>query len=98
MAAAGSAVGSHHFCWTQASSFAHSLGEAAAKNLINAAGLLAGGTEDGRVGLGDQGNTSKRTDPAFSAKVYRHAILSGLVRIYPDLLMTEEPGTGFRVA
>ncbi len=68
------------------------------KTLINAVALLAGGTEDGRVGLGALGQYLKRTDPAFSPKVYGHATLSDMVRTYPDLLMTQEPGTGFWVS
>jgi len=68
------------------------------KTLISAVALLAGGTEDGRVGLGALGQYLKRTDPAFSAKVYGHATLSDMVRTYPDLLITQEPGTGFWVS
>jgi uncharacterized protein (TIGR00288 family) len=68
------------------------------KTLISAVALLAGGTEDGRVGLGALGQYLKRTDPAFSAKVYGHATLSDMVRTYPDLRMTQEPGTGFWVS
>lgn len=68
------------------------------KTLISAVALLAGGTEDGRVGLGALGQYLKRTDPAFSAKVYGHATLSDMVRTYPDLFITQEPGTGFWVS
>ncbi|QGW66690.1 NYN domain-containing protein [Lysobacter soli] len=68
------------------------------KTLISAVTLLAGDTEDGRVGLGALGQYLKRTDPGFSAKVYGHATLSDMVRTYPDLVMTQEPGTGFWVS
>lgn len=68
------------------------------KTLISAVALLAGGTEDGWVGLGALGQYLKRTDPAFSAKVYGHATLSDMVRTYPDLVMTQKPGTGFWVS
>lgn len=68
------------------------------KTLIAAVALLAGDTPDGRVGLGALGQYLKRTDPAFSAKVYGHATLSDMVRTYPDLVMTQEPGTGFWVS
>src|SRR4249919_2023439 len=68
------------------------------KTLISAVAMLAGDTEDGRVGLGALGQYLKRTDPAFSAKVYGHTTLSDMVRTYPDLLITQEPGTGFWVS
>lgn len=68
------------------------------KSLITAVALLAGDTPDGRVGLGGLGQYLKRTDPAFSAKVYGHATLSDMVRTYPDLVMKQEPGTGFWVS
>lgn len=59
------------------------------KTLIAAVALLAGDTPDGREGLGALGQYLKRTDPAFSVKVYGHATLSDMVRTYPDLLMTQ---------
>jgi uncharacterized protein (TIGR00288 family) len=68
------------------------------KTLITAVTLLAGDTPDGRVGLGALGQYMKRTDPAFSAKVYGHATLSDMVRTYPDLVMTQESSTGFWVS
>lgn len=67
------------------------------KTLISAVTLLAGGTEDGRVGLGALGQYLKRTDPAFSPKVYGHPTLSDMVRTYPDLVITQESGTGYWV-
>lgn len=68
------------------------------KALISAVALLAGGTEDGRVGLGALGQYLKRTDPAFSPKVYGHATLSDMVRTYTDLSMTKGAGNGFWVS
>lgn len=67
------------------------------KTLISAVTLLAGGTEDGRVGLGALGQYLKRTDPAFSPKVYGHPTLSDMVRTYPDLVITQESGSGYWV-
>jgi uncharacterized protein (TIGR00288 family) len=61
--------------------------------VTSAVALLSGGTEDGRVGLGALGQYLKRTDPAFSAKLYGHAMLSDMVRAYPDLVVTQEAGT-----
>lgn len=39
----------------------------------------------------------KRTDPAFSPKAECFSSLSDMVRTYPDLVMTQENGTGFWV-
>jgi len=64
------------------------------KTLINAVALLAADTPDGRVGLGALGQYLKRMDPAFSPKVYGHSTLSDMVRTYPDLVMTQENGSG----
>ncbi|KJK21520.1 hypothetical protein UB46_26635 [Burkholderiaceae bacterium 16] len=68
------------------------------KAVINAVALLAGGTPDGRVGLGALGQYLKRTDPAFSPKAFGHAALSDMVRTYPDLLMDQPNGTGIWVS
>jgi uncharacterized protein (TIGR00288 family) len=62
------------------------------KALISAVTLLASGTPEGRVGLGELGQYLKRTDPGFSPKALGHAALSDMVRTYPDLLMTHENG------
>lgn len=67
------------------------------KALIYAVQLLAADRQDGRIGLGALGQYLKRTDPAFSPKVYGHSSLSDMVRAYPDLVMTQENGTGFWV-
>jgi uncharacterized protein (TIGR00288 family) len=67
------------------------------KALINAVTLLATDMPDGRVGLGALGQYLKRTDPGFSPKAFGHAALSEMVRTYPDLVMTQENGSGFWV-
>lgn len=68
------------------------------KTLINAVALLGADAPDGRVGLGALGQYMKRTDPAFSPKVYGYPALSDMVRTYPDLVMTDGNGTGFWVS
>ena len=68
------------------------------KALIHAVTLLAADTPDGRVGLGALGQYLKRTDPAFSPKAFGHSALSDMVRTYPDLVMSQENGTGFWVS
>lgn len=67
------------------------------KALIHAVALLAGDTADGRIGLGALGQYLKRTDPGFSPKTFGHSTLSDMVRTYPDLVVTQESGTGFWV-
>ena len=64
------------------------------KAVLSAVSLLAADTPDGRVGLGALGQYLKRTDPGFSPKAYGHAALSDMVRCYPDLILTQEPGSG----
>jgi len=68
------------------------------KSLTHAVSLLAADTPDGRVGLGALGQYMKRTDPAFSPKVFGHSVLSDMVRTYPDLIIDQENGTGFWVS
>lgn len=68
------------------------------KALISAVTLLAADTPDGRVGLGALGQYLKRTDPGFSPKVFGHSALSDMVRAYPDLVLTQENGSGFWVS
>lgn len=68
------------------------------KALISAVSLLAGDTPDGRVGLGALGQYLKRTDPAFSPKAFGYSALSDMVRTYPDLVMSQESGSGFWVS
>jgi uncharacterized protein (TIGR00288 family) len=67
------------------------------KAVISAVSLLATDTPEGRVGLGALGQYLKRTDPAFSPKVYGYSALSDMVRNYPDLVVTHEHG-GFWVS
>lgn len=67
------------------------------KALINAVALLAADTPDGRVSLGALGQYLKRADPAFSPKTFGHPALSDMVRTYPDLVLTQEDGTGYWV-
>ncbi|WP_138858442.1 NYN domain-containing protein [Inhella inkyongensis] len=64
------------------------------KALLDAVALLAAGTPDGRVGLGALGQYMKRTNPAFSPKLYGHAALSDMVRCYPELSLSQENGSG----
>lgn len=68
------------------------------KAVLNAVSLLAADTPDGRVGLGALGQYLKRTDPGFSPKAYGHAALSDMVRAYPELLLTQENGSGHWVS
>ncbi len=68
------------------------------KALISAVVLLAADTPDGRVGLGALGQYMKRTDPAFSPKAFGHSALSDMVRTYPDLVVTQQDGSGFWVS
>lgn len=68
------------------------------KALISAVTLLAADTPDGRVGLGALGQYLKRTDPGFSPKAFGHSALSEMVRSYPDLVLTQENGSGFWVS
>ncbi|NUZ06477.1 NYN domain-containing protein [Piscinibacter koreensis] len=68
------------------------------KALIHAVSLLAAGAPDGKVGLGALGQYLKRTDPGFSPKLFGHAALAEMVRTYPDLVLTQENGSGYWVA
>jgi hypothetical protein len=51
------------------------------------------------VGSGQRalGQYLKRTDPGFSPKAFGHSALSEMVRTYPDLVMTQEDGSGYWV-
>lgn len=68
------------------------------KAAIRAVELLAGDTPDGWVGLGALGQYLKRTDPGFSPKAFGHAALSDMVRSYPDLVISQQNGTGLWVS
>lgn len=63
------------------------------KFLIDAVTLLASDTSEGKVGLGSLGQYLKRTDPAFSPKVYGHSGLLDMVKTY-DLLVTKKEEGG----
>lgn len=57
--------------------------------VIEAVALLAGSTSDGKVSLGALGQYLKRTDPAFSPKLYGHSGLLDMLKTY-DLLMPQQ--------
>jgi len=61
--------------------------------VVDAVTLLASDTSEGKVGLGPLGQYLKRTDPAFSPKVYGHSGLLDMVRTY-DLLLTQQEAGG----
>jgi len=56
--------------------------------VIDAVTLLASDTPEGKVGLGTLGQYLKRTDPAFSPKLYGHSGLLDMIRTY-DLLQSK---------
>ena len=61
--------------------------------LVDAVSLLASDTSEGKVGLGALGQYLKRTDPAFSPKLYGHSGLLDMVRTY-DLLILQQEAEG----
>jgi uncharacterized protein (TIGR00288 family) len=61
--------------------------------VVDAVTLLASDTSEGKVGLGPLGQYLKRTDPAFSPKIYGHSGLLDMVKTY-DLLMYEQETGG----
>jgi uncharacterized protein (TIGR00288 family) len=60
--------------------------------VIEAVALLAGDTSEGKVGLSPLGQYLKRTDPAFSPKIYGHSGLLDMLRTYDLLTLIQEPG------
>ena len=60
--------------------------------VIDAVSLLTSHTSEGKVGLGPLGQYLKRTDPAFSPKVYGHSGLLEMVRTYDLLELKHENG------
>ena len=60
--------------------------------VIDAVSLLTSDTSEGKVGLGPLGQYLKRTDPAFSPKVYGHSGLLDMVRTYDLLELKHENG------
>jgi hypothetical protein len=61
--------------------------------VVEAVTLLAGDTSDGKVSLSPLGQYLKRTDPAFSPKVYGNSGLLDMLKTY-DLLQTSEESGG----
>lgn len=61
--------------------------------LVDAVSLLVSDTSEGKVGLGALGQYLKRTDPAFSPKLYGHSGLLDMVRTY-DLLVLQQEAEG----
>ncbi|KQN94623.1 MULTISPECIES: NYN domain-containing protein [Stenotrophomonas] len=60
--------------------------------VIEAVALLAGSTSDGKVSLGALGQYLKRTDPAFSPKLYGHSGLLDMLKTYDLLVPQQEVG------
>lgn len=57
--------------------------------IVDAVTLLASDTSEGKIGMGHLGQYLKRTDPAFSPKLYGHSGLLDMVKTY-DLLRSEQ--------
>lgn len=68
------------------------------KFVIEAVTLLASDTSEGKVGLGPLGQYLKRTDPAFSPKVYGHSGLLDMVKTYDLLAVKQEEGGHWSVS
>jgi uncharacterized protein (TIGR00288 family) len=60
--------------------------------VVEAVTLLASDTSEGKVGLGLLGQYLKRTDPAFSPKVYGHSGLLDMIETYDLLKAQQEEG------
>jgi uncharacterized protein (TIGR00288 family) len=60
--------------------------------VVEAVTLLASDTSEGKVSLGLLGQYLKRTDPAFSPKVYGHSGLVDMVATYDLLKAQQEEG------
>jgi len=60
--------------------------------VVEAVTMLAADTPEGKVSLGLLGQYLKRTDPAFSPKVYGHSGLVGMVGTYDLLKAQQEEG------
>ena len=63
--------------------------------IVDAVALLAAETSDGRVHLGTLGQYLKRTDPAFSPKLYGHSGLLDMIRTYDMLRPSQEASVWF---
>lgn len=57
--------------------------------IVDAVTLLASDTSEGKIGMGLLGQYLKRTNPAFSPKLYGHSGLLDMVKTY-DLLRSEQ--------
>lgn len=68
------------------------------KFVIEAVTLLVSDTSEGKVGLGQLGQYLKRTDPAFSPKVFGHSGLLDMVKTYDLLAVKKEDSGGWSVA
>lgn len=66
--------------------------------VVDAVTLLASDTSEGKVGLGQLGQYLKRTDPAFSPKVYGHSGLLDMVKTYDLLSSRQEHGGHWSVS
>lgn len=66
--------------------------------VIEAVSLLAGDTPEGKVAMGALGSYLKRTDPAFSPKIYGHSGLLDMVRTYDLLSAQQELGGHWSVS
>jgi uncharacterized protein (TIGR00288 family) len=62
-------------------------------SIVKAVSLLTSETSEGKVGLGALGQYLKRTDPAFSPKVYGHSTLLNMVKTYDLLEVTQDKGS-----
>jgi hypothetical protein len=60
--------------------------------VVEAVSLLASGTSEGKVALGQLGQYLKRTDPDFSPQAYGHSGLLDMLRTYDFLESKQEDG------
>lgn len=60
--------------------------------VVEAVGLLAAAIPDAWVNVGTLGHYLKRTDPAFSPKIYGHSGLLEMLKTYDLLAMRQETG------
>lgn len=66
--------------------------------VVDAVSLLTSDTSEGKVALGALGQYLKRTDPAFSPKIYGHSGLLDMIKTYDLLTSIQEPGGHWSVA
>ena len=66
--------------------------------IVEAVTLLAADTPEGKVGLSALGQYLKRTDPAFSPKLYGHSGLLDMARTYDLLTQKQEIGGHWSVS